>query len=329
MHVQGHDLIVTGAHRSGTSLLWLFLNRHPDIALMYEAGFLKTPPILTEFGNRKDWARRLDFWTGVFSRHGLDPGAFSSANTATEAFYAVTSDYGRRHGASIFGEKLPAYCTELPALARQLPEAKFVIVWRDPVEVVSSVERAASSRSGSTFQRNDRVCAVLRDIDRLLAGLRFLQQGNFPVKIVSLADLQTKPGDVLADICAFLQIQDFPGWNEPVDGESNPIPPTPNNEKVRSGTLMANAQPDPESLPTEYPDRLARWMQYWQKTYPEFLFLGKPLTSQTTQPSPGLLEWFSLRRADWKDSIKLWLFASCPLWLWQKYRNRSKSLSEN
>src|ERR1019366_134350 len=53
--------------------------------------------------------------------------------------------FGEMKGAAATGEKSPFYCTRLQQLHNLYPEASFIIVWRNPVEVYRSVLKAGQT----------------------------------------------------------------------------------------------------------------------------------------------------------------------------------------
>jgi hypothetical protein len=101
-------LFVVSMWRSGSSLLYALLNKHPQVALMYEADLLLLRPVFLKPKALRDWAERWGFWNDVFRRHGL-----AAENVAKDtpdfpgAFSAVHQLYARRHGATIWGDKSP------------------------------------------------------------------------------------------------------------------------------------------------------------------------------------------------------------------------------
>jgi len=70
-------LFVVSMWRSGSSLLYALLNKHPQVNLMYEADLLLLRPVFLKPARFSDWAERWQFWNQAFERHGLDPGGCS------------------------------------------------------------------------------------------------------------------------------------------------------------------------------------------------------------------------------------------------------------
>jgi len=84
-------LFVVSMWRSGSSLLYALLNKHPQVALMYEADLLLLRPAFLKPKVFCDWVERWEFWNDALRRHGLAasnvpagisdfPGAFSAVH---------------------------------------------------------------------------------------------------------------------------------------------------------------------------------------------------------------------------------------------------------
>jgi hypothetical protein len=136
---------IVGAGRSGTTLLRLMLDAHPDVAIPSETNFL--PSVARRCARSEDpWAA---FAANVTSRTRW-PDFHVNADALRErvahirpfdlgdalrAFYAL---YAERFGKSRWGDKTPRYAGHLTAVARVLPEAHFLHVIRDGRDVALS-----------------------------------------------------------------------------------------------------------------------------------------------------------------------------------------------
>jgi hypothetical protein len=101
-------LFVLGLWRSGTSLLYVLLNQHPQIALLYEADLPMLRPLFYVQRPKARWLERWDFWNdSVMKRHQLSPDHIHPQTTglraATEATYR---SYAQAKGAAIWGRKI-------------------------------------------------------------------------------------------------------------------------------------------------------------------------------------------------------------------------------
>jgi Sulfotransferase family len=140
---------VVGANRSGTTLLRMMLDAHPELTIPPETHFVPdviqtcedggTPEEVVEvMTSHREWG---DFGLGadeVLERlRALDS---LSAGDALRAFYGL---YAERAGKPRWGEKTPGYATNMIEIQKALPEARFVHLIRDGRDVaLSAMDRA-------------------------------------------------------------------------------------------------------------------------------------------------------------------------------------------
>src|ERR1700676_1695534 len=139
-------LFVVGIWRSGTSLLYTLLNQHPQVALLYEGDLPVMRPLFLFSGGcaKSDWLERWEFWNRGASRHGIDGSSIPPRLDIRSTTEAVCKQYAERKNPTIWGCKRPQYYACLPELAREFPNAKFIVIWRDPNAICSSIVRAAA-----------------------------------------------------------------------------------------------------------------------------------------------------------------------------------------
>lgn len=137
---------IVGAGRSGTTLLRLMLDAHPDLAIPPETHFITTVAkrcgaaaepracfvqTLTSHRLWPDYCVDADALRRSVDR--LDP--FTLAD-ALRAFYAL---YAGRFGKPRWGDKTPGYLAHMALLQRVLPEVRFVHLIRDGRDVALSL----------------------------------------------------------------------------------------------------------------------------------------------------------------------------------------------
>ena len=144
--------VIVGCPRSGTSLLAVMLDSHPQVAVPPETAFLG--PVAWLYGS-SEVVRRTFFdvvtadriTVSNWSDFGLDKDEFWRTLQAIEpftvsaglrAFYAL---YAERERKPRYGEKTPGYVFLMPPIAALLPEAHFVHVIRDPGDTVLSLRK--------------------------------------------------------------------------------------------------------------------------------------------------------------------------------------------
>src|SRR5207248_810105 len=137
---------IVGAGRSGTTLLRMMLDAHPELAIPPETHFI--PPlkqlwdespqpgdaVIDALLEHQSWA---DF--------DIDPDRFrarlesSGAANLTDVLRAFYSMYAEQKGKSRWGDKTPLYVMAMPTIAELLPEAHFIHMIRDGRDVALSV----------------------------------------------------------------------------------------------------------------------------------------------------------------------------------------------
>lgn len=126
---------IVGVARSGTTLLRLMLDAHPDLAIPGETHFLssllKQPPLSkAEFLERVTGA---ETWENMALeradlRAALDRLETYALADAIRCFYRL---YASRRGKTRWGDKTGRYLTSMTALQKLLPEARFIHIIRD------------------------------------------------------------------------------------------------------------------------------------------------------------------------------------------------------
>ena len=141
---------VIGVPRSGTTLLRLMLDAHPDLAVPPETHFLpKLIRLVQDAGEGEDVrAAAVELITTHrrWPDFGLDAGELRDRLIAVEgplrpgdaarAFYEA---YAAKHGKPRWGEKTPQYLKTLKRIGTALPEAHFIHIIRDGRDVALSL----------------------------------------------------------------------------------------------------------------------------------------------------------------------------------------------
>src|SRR6185312_10265376 len=123
---------IVGVGRSGTTLLRLMLDAHPQLAIPSETLFLQELIKQTATPERfVDIAAASETWPNMaMSREELSAAA-AGASSLSDAIRAFYRHYARRHGKTRWGDKTPYYRVSMTGIARLLPEAHFIHVIRD------------------------------------------------------------------------------------------------------------------------------------------------------------------------------------------------------
>lgn len=268
------NFLIIGAPKAGTSALSVYLSEHPDVwfARWKEVNFFN---VYYERGI--DWYRRQ----------------FAGA-TAERAV----------------GEATPLYMYGRPVVERMasvLPDAKLIVVLRDPVDRAYSQywwERAALSETRS-FE--EAVRAELRG-ERSSTFPRYLGGGSyrshleevcrhFPREslfVVVMEEMQERPSVVYREVCRFLGIDDA-FTPASLGAEINP-PYRVRWLWVRRLMFLLRAH--------RWPRRLARTIESWNRTefrYPQMdEALRTELGTVFAKPNAALAEWLGRSESPWR-----------------------------
>lgn len=128
---------IVGVERSGTTLLRMMLDSHPDIAIPYETFFIRKIvqgawPELTRdqffeiVTGHPSW-RNLALPNDVLMQ-GLEALKVFSVSEAIRTFYRL---YAARNGKKRWGDKTPFYLDCMTEIRDLLPEAHFIHIIRD------------------------------------------------------------------------------------------------------------------------------------------------------------------------------------------------------
>jgi Sulfotransferase family len=138
-------IFVVGVARSGTTLLRLMLDAHPQLAIPPETHFI--PRVIRACDGPEPHAAVLAEITGHrrWPDFGLDADALRerleshrrlTPGAAMREFYGL---YAQKHGKSRWGDKSTNYIRQMKSISRILPEARFVHLIRDGRDVALSL----------------------------------------------------------------------------------------------------------------------------------------------------------------------------------------------
>jgi hypothetical protein len=258
-------LFVVGMWRSGTSLLYTLLNKHPEICLMYEADLPLLPVLFRRSGAKADWLERWEFWNSALSRHRIDrrqiPTRVPELNSAAEI---VWKQYA---GGAIYGEKSPNYYDSLQSLSREFPNARFVVIWRDPADICRSILRAAQTGS-SFFAKRGITHRALIGMHRLKSECEALLRHGVPAYQVQYEEMIKDPARILSGVCEFLGIPFDPQMASLEGGDRSAIYEADHHAGVKTNTIGGkNGEGREEVLPPDFKNKIERYVGRWQREY--------------------------------------------------------------
>ncbi len=197
---------IVGVGRSGTTLLRLMLDAHPQLAIPSETHFLAE--VIRRERQANLTARRLHALlveAPTWANLAMDAASLDAALRAVVPF--STSDgvrafyrlYARQSAKTRWGDKTPPYRTLMAEIADLLPEAHFIHVIRDGRDVVLSYRGlwfgpGDDLEQAAAFWRNE--VQATQWTGRLLP--HYLE--------IRYEDLVTDPEGTLKSVCSYLDL---------------------------------------------------------------------------------------------------------------------------
>ncbi len=312
-------VFVVGMWRSGTSLLYTLLNQHPGIALMYEADLPLLRQLFSGDSGKSDWLERWEFWNSALTRHRIDrqriPSSVPDLRSAAEI---VWKQYA---GGALYGEKSPNYYDSLQWLSEEFPNARFVVIWRDPADICRSIIRAAQTGS-SFFAKHGIPNRALIGTRRLKSECEALAKRGVPLHEIQYEEMIEEPERILSGICSFLRIPFDPQMASLDGADRSAIYEADHHAGVKSKTIGPKKGRD-EVLPLPFKNKIDRYVSYWQQQYSGNWPLY-PKMPDGRQPQPGLIERardeFEFRFWRAFDRFTALVYCYAPISILRRYR---------
>jgi hypothetical protein len=302
-HVQNRLLFVISPPRAGSTLLQQMLGSHSQVYTHPEPHLI-TPLAYLGYHGTVDKAP-YDHINGAEAMRafvGRLPNGEADYLDALRA-YADTL-YGRMllaSGRRYFLDKTPAYATVLPFLGTLYPHAKYIVLTRHPLSVMSSY-------ANSFFLGSWREAEAFNPIlDRYVPAMAsFIRKAEVPLLQVGYEALVQKPEEELSRIFAFLGLENEPdavnykknfkaqeGMGDPIGVKKHDRPSTESVEKWVPELL---AEPDKLKLARSMIDRLSDAdLETWG--YPRAtLFAALDGASAAPLPRPPLFNKYVFQR---------------------------------
>ncbi|MDQ3877791.1 MAG: sulfotransferase, partial [Actinomycetota bacterium] len=206
---QAEPFFIVGSARSGTSLLRLMLNAHPDIAVPSESRFIVElwPGVddiaVEEFLAELSEHRLFALW-GISIEAVRSEIGVSRRCRYSDAVAGAYRAFAAVHGKSTWGDKTPRYVEHIPFLAKLFPTSRFIHLVRDGRDVALSyanVPFGPKTVARAALLWSQRVEMGIRD-GRPLAPQRYLE--------VKYEALIAEPEPELVRLCDFLTVEFSP-----------------------------------------------------------------------------------------------------------------------
>jgi hypothetical protein len=199
---------VVGVGRSGTTLLRLMLDAHPELAIGPETQFV---PELIELAERgASTAELVDAMAAArtWNDFGLDAGAVRARagdGDLADLLRAFYSLYAEGRGKPRWGEKTPAYVRRMEPIGELLAEARFVHLIRDGRDVALS-RRARGMGAGKPMAKTATLWRKRIEGAREAAA-------RLPGRYLELRyeDLVADPEPALRSVCELIELDYEPG----------------------------------------------------------------------------------------------------------------------
>lgn len=178
------DFLIIGAAKSGTTTLYQYLTKHPQIYLSP----IKEPQF---FAVDEVYAQGMDWYSSLFLE--AQPG---------QVCCEASTDY----------TKLPRYPETAARIAKALPNIKMIYVMRHPVERAYSyyVHLARGEKIQETFAENLQRTSIALDasfyMQQIEHYLQFFPRESF--LFLLMEDIIYQPEQTLQQVCNFIGIDD-------------------------------------------------------------------------------------------------------------------------
>jgi hypothetical protein len=187
-------------------------------------------------------------------------------------------------GAACFGEKSPVYCARLRQLARRFPDARFILLWRDPLEMYRSVARAG--RGAHYFRGNDWLPHLIYQQEEMVQQAVDLKRAGFRVHNVTYSDLVDKTEEAGRGLCEFLGIEFDAKMVELSTADFSAIDLAPHHDHLRRGIIERREFPT-EVVDARIVEKLQRFQARWIRLRSECFGATHALSAH---PEPTLAE---------------------------------------
>ena len=272
--------IVVGVGRSGTTLLRMMLDAHPDLAMTHETGFIPlthtlSSPLHRGFYSRLRTAVQGHGWADSlreeflrllttqpnWSDFHIPREQLRQSVTQLEPFNVTDGLriffrlYATRFGKPRWGDKTPYYCLHLGAIQQILPETRFIHIIRDGRDASLSVR-------GLHFAPSRDMDALASHWVRTINATRLQARRCSHYLEVRYEDLVLDTTTVLQKVCAFADLSYDASMEQYYKSASvriSELEPT----RDRHGNVLVTRETRQEtnrwSTQPPQPARVARW----------------------------------------------------------------------
>jgi LPS sulfotransferase NodH len=201
---------IVGVPRSGTTMLRLMLDAHPEMAIPPETYFV------TNLIEAADGGAGPDQLAKVLTSHrrwgdlGIDAAELRERlraigrPTGGDAVRVAFGLYAEGRKKPRWGDKTPAYLTNIAEIHRALPEARFIHLIRDGRDVALSIMRMPEA--DRPMRRPDTIGLVARRWSRRIRRARDQAEGVPHYIEIRYEDLVRDPEAALRSACELIEL---------------------------------------------------------------------------------------------------------------------------
>jgi Sulfotransferase family len=251
---------ICGATRSGTTLLRLMLDSHPELAIPGESHFIV--PMIKATWRRARSADELADLIVASERWGdfhLDEAEVRARLRAVDPLNCADAVreffrlYAERHGKERWGDKTPGYVRSMRLIQKVLPEARFIHIIRDGRDVALSL--VPRSWGPSTIEE------AADNWRRRIEVARRQQPHLRHYLEVHYEDLVTDTEAVLRQVAAFCELDFDPTMLRYHERAAERLAEKARDLQKPWGTITAESRIESHALAERppQPDRVARW----------------------------------------------------------------------
>jgi hypothetical protein len=185
--------------------------------------------------------------------------SWKDARSTREAADILYRQYGGTE-TSYIGEKSPNYYNCLPKLARQFPDSRFIVLWRNPLDVICSIF-FARQKDGFFRNRSLPLQSIL-GFEQMQVDVLALRELGVPLFELCYENLVDNPEVWLKSICAFLELPFDPSMLQLERADCSMFHSGEHHSKAKSGhVIRVKWPPDPSLKSNESKIRgyLSRW----------------------------------------------------------------------
>jgi tetratricopeptide (TPR) repeat protein len=198
-HGAGHVFLI-GFPRSGTTLLEVVLEGHPEVVSLEEQELL--------IDAVREYMRRP---ADLAALQNASPGDLERLRAA---YWRRVADFGLTVAGKTFVDKHPLNTLKLPLIARLFPRAKILFACRDPRDIIWSCYRHRFRMSAPIYELLTLDGASRYYDVTMRLGIRWMSQFGLDACLVRHEDLVTEFAREMKRVCAFLNLTWAPGMGD-------------------------------------------------------------------------------------------------------------------